>query len=149
MGSSGNSTGLHLHFSVHKGWIDATQRYNQMADPQRVWPPSKGLVEAESRRQPHPQLAIKHSSPPLRHGGGAFVVSGGVVAADRRPLGQISHQVPDDAKIRPAVGLLGFDHRQQPGCAHVVRHRVSTPSWDAVEPGLRCRGVVNVSVSMR
>ena len=50
MGSSGNSTGLHLHFSVHKGWIDASQRYNQMADPQRIWPPSKVWLKPKSRR---------------------------------------------------------------------------------------------------
>jgi murein DD-endopeptidase MepM/ murein hydrolase activator NlpD len=50
MGTSGNTSGLHLHFSVHKGWIDASQRYNQMTDPHRVWPPSKVWLKPKSRR---------------------------------------------------------------------------------------------------
>ena len=51
MGTSGNTSGLHLHFSVHSGWINASQRYNQMADPNRFWPPTRiWLKPKQSRR---------------------------------------------------------------------------------------------------
>jgi hypothetical protein len=50
VGTSGNTTGLHLHFSLHNGWIGAATRYSQMTDPRRPWPPSKAWLKPKHRR---------------------------------------------------------------------------------------------------
>jgi murein DD-endopeptidase MepM/ murein hydrolase activator NlpD len=50
MGTSGNTSGLHLHFSLHRGWITGLSRYSQMTDTGRPWPPSRCWLKPKSRR---------------------------------------------------------------------------------------------------
>ena len=95
----------------------------------------QGLVEAEEPPLTPPAISVTFTNAPVSvMEAGAFrrlQAASSPRSPPARP--DISHQVPDDAKIRPAVGPLGLDHRQQPGSGH--RSLMTPPA--ALRPGPR------------